>query len=164
MIRSAVLAAFLSIGPAIAIAQDTSVSLGPMQQDTDLPVEVTSDTLTVEDEQGIAVFEGDVVAIQGEMRLAAPRIRVDYVENAETGKTDITRMHATGGVTYFNGRDAAESAEAVYEHDEANLVMTGDVVLTQGPSVIQGTKLTVDLETGTGLMQGRVRSVFRSDN
>ena len=94
------------------------------------------------------------------MRLTAPRIEVYYVEAAETGSTEIQRMFATGGVTYVNGEDAAESLEAVYEPEAGTLVMTDSVLLTQGTTAIAGSRLTVELDTGTGVMEGRVRTTF----
>jgi len=41
------------------------------------------------------------------------------------------------------------------------LVMTGDVLLTQGASVMSGQKLDVDLKTGVGRMDGRVRTILQ---
>ena len=77
----------------------------------------------------------------------------------ETGKA-ISRMHATGGVTMVNGPETAESDEAVYTLSDGIVIMTGDVLLTQGSSAISGTRLRVDLNAGTGLMEGRVTTVF----
>jgi lipopolysaccharide export system protein LptA len=39
--------------------------------------------------------------------------------------------------------------------------MTGDVVLTQGQSALSSERLVIDLATGTGRLDGRVRTVFR---
>lgn len=135
--KAAVLAALITsmpLAPLAPLAQDagsgTGVQVGPLEHDTSQPVEVTSDTLTVEDEKGLAIFEGNVVVIQGEMRMTAPRVRVEYTQRTEGSGADIDRMHATGGVTFVNGEEAAESKEAVYRPDDGNLVMTGDVILT----------------------------------
>ena len=144
----------------IASAQTRTTGIGLLEQDTSLPVEVTSETLTVEDTAGFAVFEGNVVVVQGPMRLTAPWIRVDYTETEEGG-TAITEMNARGGVTFTNGPEAAESNEATYRPEDGDLLMTGDVILVQGPSVMEGEKLTVDLALGTGLMEGGVRTVFQ---
>jgi lipopolysaccharide export system protein LptA len=38
--------------------------------------------------------------------------------------------------------------------------MTGDVLLNQDTTTIAGPMLIIDVEKGTGLMQGRVKSVF----
>ena len=40
------------------------------------------------------------------------------------------------------------------------VTMTGDVRLTQGQNVISGQKLVVNLDTGTGTMEGRVRTTL----
>ena len=42
-------------------AQGTSVAFGTMRQDTDAPVEVTSDQLSVDQDSGTAIFTGDVL-------------------------------------------------------------------------------------------------------
>ena len=160
-LRPAAVAALLAMVPLAAAAQETSVALNNFEHDTSQPVEVTSNTLSVEDQAGVAVFEGDVVVIQGEMRMAAERVRVEY--GTDGADTEISEMFATGGVTYTNGQDAAESQEAVYRPEEGDLVMTGDVVLTQGPSIMSGQRLVVDLDAGTGVMEGRVRTIFQSD-
>jgi lipopolysaccharide transport protein LptA len=102
------------------------------------------------------IATGNVIVIQGTMRLTAPEVQVDY---AADGKK-IARLHATGGVTLANGGEAAEAQEAVYTIDSGQVVMTGDVLLTQGTSAISGKLLTVDLATGTGVMEGRVQTVF----
>ena len=151
------------LGAAIAAAQGTQVSVGSLTQDTSLPVEVTSDSLSVANEDGHAVFEGNVTVVQGPMKLAAQRIEVVY-SKAGDGSTDVDSMTATGGVTYANGTDAAESREAVYSPEAGTLVMTGDVLLTQGAAAMSGQSLTVHLADGTGVMEGRVRTVFQQGN
>ncbi|MDU8942389.1 LptA/OstA family protein [Ovoidimarina sediminis] len=154
----------LALTPVVAIGQGTGITLGSLQHDTSLPVEVTSDNLSVENEAGVAIFDGNVIVIQGAMRLAAGNIRVSYGETGDGGRTEISEMIASGGVTFANGSDAAEASDAVYSPEAGTLVMTGDVVLTQGPSVISGERLTVDLGAGTGVMEGRVRTIFQSQN
>ena len=137
-------------------AQQADIRFGGLQQDTTLPVEVTSDTLSVDQATGAAVFTGNVLAKQGEMRLTAGAIRVEYTAAGD----GIDRLLATDGVTLVSPTDAAEAREAVYTIASGTVVMTGDVLLTQGNAAISGEKLTVNLKDGTGTMTGRVRSVF----
>jgi len=40
--------------------------------------------------------------------------------------------------------------------------MTGNVLLTQGPNTLGGDRLTVDLEAGSGRMEGNVRTIFQT--
>ena len=139
-------------------AYGQGVAFGPFRQDPEEPVEVTSERLEVDDEAGIATFIGDVIVVQGQMRLNAPRVRVEY-SSGEAGQIEF--MHATGGVTMVNGEETAEGEEATYTIEAGEVVMTGDVIVTQGPNVLAGQRLSVDLDTGTGTMEGRVRTIFR---
>lgn len=140
-----------------AWAQGTSVAFGTLQQDPDAPVEVTSDALTVDQETGKAVFTGNVVVGQGEMRLSAPRVQVVYNET----NTGIESVTATGGVTLISGPDAAEAQRADYDIDGGTILMTGDVLLTQGLSALTSNRMTVDLRDGTARMTGQVKTVLQ---
>lgn len=152
-LRALCLAVVLA-GP--AAAQQADIRFGGLQQDTSLPVEVTSESLSVDQASGAAVFTGNVVAAQGEMRLTAGTIRVEYADDGE----GIARLIASDGVTLVSPTDAAEAAEAVYTIASGTVVMSGDVLLTQGGAAISGQSLTVNLTDGTGTMTGGVKTVF----
>jgi lipopolysaccharide export system protein LptA len=135
----------------------TAIGFEGLRQDPSAPVEVASDALTVEQAAGRAVFTGNVVVAQGDLRLAAATVTVDYAADG----AGIRRITAGGGVTFATATDAAEAREAVYEVETGALTLTGDVVLTQGPATITGDRLVADLRAGTGRIEGRVRTVFR---
>lgn len=141
-----------------AFAQGTNVGFGGIRGDPTLPVEIQAETFVVDQTDGSATFTGNVVIAQGEMRLGAAEVRVDY---AEGDQSRIEKLTATGGVTLVSGQDAAEAARAEYTIDGGTVVMTGDVLLTQGPNTMTGEKLTVDLKTGTGRMEGGVKTVLQ---
>lgn len=153
--RALALAALLL--PATAAAQTTEVQLGGIRTDPDAPVEITADRLEADQNAGLAIFTGDVVMIQGPMRLTAPRVEVFY---ATDGSGDMDRAHATGGVTMTSGEDAAEGQEAVYTIADGVVVMTGDVLLLQQGQTIAGQRFTANLDDGTGVMEGRVAVVI----
>ena len=153
--KSLALAALLALCGPVA-AQEAKIAFGGLAQDTSLPVEVQADTLSVNNADGTAVFEGNVLVGQGEMRLAAAKVAVEYDKDGKS----IARLHATGGVTIANLADAAEAQEALYTIDSGVIVLTGDVLLTQGTSALSGQKLTIQLKDGTGVMEGRVSTVF----
>lgn len=144
--------------PGPALAQGAEVAFGGLKADTSLPVEVTADGLSVNQTDGTAVFTGKVLVTQGAMKLAADRVEVVY--GAED-RSRIERLHASGQVTLVSGKDAAEAADAVYTIDSGAVEMTGNVLLTQGANTITGQKLVVDLSTGTGRMEGRVKTVLQ---
>ena len=147
----------LTFPPAL-FAQGANVAFGTIRQDTGLPVEVTADNLSVDQATGTAVFTGNVMIGQGEMRLSAARVLVVYREEAE----GIARLEATGGVTLVSGADAAESERADYDIDDGTIVMSGNVLLAQGRNALSSDKMSVRLSDGTAEMSGRVRTVLQS--
>ncbi|QCO55632.1 lipopolysaccharide transport periplasmic protein LptA [Pseudorhodobacter turbinis] len=153
-----VVLASLALFPAMATAQGASVAFGELKQDTTLPVEVSADQLAVNQADGSAMFTGNVLVGQGEMRLSAGQVKVEYTADG----SGISKLYASNGVTLVNTTDAAESREAVYTIDSGTVVMTGDVLLTQGGNALSGQKLVIDLKVGTGVMEGRVQTVFQS--
>jgi lipopolysaccharide export system protein LptA len=157
-LRILLLPLFLGLQIAPVVAQGASVAFGTIRQDTDQPVEVTADNLSVDQETGTAIFTGNVLIGQGEMRLSAARVLVVY--RAET--QGIARLEATGGVTLVSGPDAAESQRADYDIDDGTIVMTGNVLLAQGNSALSADKMSVRLSDGTAQMSGRVKTILQT--
>ena len=153
-------AGILAVASGFAAAQGTNVSFGGLKADTRLPVEVTAENLSVNQADGSAVFTGDVLVKQGEMRLQAAEIRVEYGASSNV----INRLHATGGVLLVNPTDAAEAAAAVYTIATGEVVMSGNVLMTQGQTAIKGQTLVINLKTGTGRMEGGVTTTFMPGN
>ena len=153
---------FLLIGSQIlasaAVGQQFEVAFGSLQQDTGQPVEITADSLSLNQNDGTAVFKGNVLIIQGGMRISAPQVLVIY--NQES--SGIARLEATGRVLLVKEQDAAEADNADYDIDAGTVVMTGDVLLTQGQNTLSSNKMTVDLTTGSAEMQGRVKTILKS--
>ena len=139
-------------------AQGANVAFGTIRQDTGLPVEITSDNLSVEQATDTAIFTGDVLIAQGEMRLMAPRVLVVYRADAE----GIERLEATGGVTLVSGPDVAESERADYHIDSGTILMSGNVLLLQGRNALSSDKMNVNLTDGTAHMTGRVKTILQT--
>lgn len=150
----AVLAGFMAIAP--VTAQEAKIAFGDLEQDTSQPVEVTSETFSVNNADGTAVFTGDVKVSQGKMVLSAAEVQVKYDPEGRA----IREMVASGGVSVTNLGDTAQSDSAVYTIDSGVIVLSGNVRLAQGPSTMQGQKLTINLKDGTGIMEGRVTTTF----
>lgn len=147
----------LAVGAMPALAQETQVAFGSPNADPTLPVEVTSETLNVNQEDGSAEFLGNVIVIQGEMRLTAERVLVIYNE----AQSAIERMEATENVVLVSPPDAAEGDWAEYTIDSGVIEMKGNVLLTQGPSVISGDEMIANLNTGLATMSGRVKTILQ---
>ena len=140
-------------------AAQTNINLGGISADPSAAVEVTADNLTVDQDTGTAVFSGNVVIGQGNLRISAGNVSVVYSE--ATG--DIAQLLASGGVTFVTDTEAAEASEADYNLTSGMLILSGNVLLTQGASALSADKMTVNLNTGNAQMSGRVRTVFQQD-
>lgn len=143
------------------VAQGTAITLGGLNADPSAPLEITADSLSVDQDTGVAIFTGNVVIGQGDLRLSAGEVRVVYDDT--TGEID--SLDITGGVTFVTATEAAESQTASYNLETGQMTLSGDVLVTQGASAIAADRMTVNLETGTARMDGRVRTVFQqADN
>lgn len=156
MLRFSVIAVITALSAGGAGAQ--TVAFGGIKADTKAPVEVTAETLRVDQATGKATFTGKVLIGQGAMRLSAETVTVTY---AAGGQQQIQSLDASGGVTLVNGPDAAEAQAAVYDVKSGRIVLTGDAIVTQGQSVLAGDKIEVNLADGTASVAGRVRSVLQ---
>lgn len=147
---------------ALPASAQVSVGFGGEAHDAQQPVEITSDSLSLDQENGNAVFSGNVLVIQGNLRMAAGEITVLY-STQENGQ-GVQRVIASGGVLVTRGADAAEGESADYAVDDALLTLNGNVLITQGATAISGDRLVVNMDTGSGTVSGRVRTVLQSDN
>ncbi|MCV6597191.1 MAG: lipopolysaccharide transport periplasmic protein LptA [Mangrovicoccus sp.] len=153
----------LMLWPAAVQSQGTDVRLNSVDQESrDAPVEVISNQLEVDQLAGTALFTGDVVVTQGEIRINAPEMLVQYIMLPDGSvSSEVDTITANGGVLMVTPTEEAESDDAVYTPARDEVVMTGNVLLTQGPNTVNGTRLTVDVTTGEGRMEGRVRTVLQ---
>lgn len=140
----------------MTVAQ-TNITLGGLNVDNTAAVEIAADNLAVDQDNGTATFSGNVIIGQGDLRLSAGSVRVVYSE--ATG--DIASLLASGGVTFVTASEAAEAQSANYNLVSGELVLTGDVLLTQGASALSAERMVINLTAGTAQMSGRVRTVFQ---
>ena len=134
------------------------IGFGGVNYDAGTPIEVTADSLTVDQSTGEAVFTGNVIVVQGDLRMAAGAVRVVYAEQG--GAQDVREVLATGGVLVTRGSDAAEGGQARFDVNSSLLTLSGDVLVTQGGTAIAGDTMVVNMRTGSGSVDGRVRTVL----
>lgn len=157
MIKRIALFAMLMGSP---VAAQTNIDLGGITTDPTAAVEVAADSLSVDQDTGTAIFDGNVVIGQGDLRIGAGRAEVVY----DRASGDIARFAASGGVTFATATEAAEAQNATYDLTNGKLILTGEVLLTQGPSALSADRMTIDVKTGNAQMEGRVRTVFQQGN
>ena len=150
-VLAAVLAVVLLLPPGAGVGW-AQVGKG---YDTSLPIEITADSLEIQQEEQIAVFTGNVDAVQGELNLRADRLVVYYRTNAKESNA-ISLIEAFGNVFMSSPTEIAQGAKGLYNLDTDKIELIGDVVLTRGESVIRGDRLEMDLATGKSRVSGNV--------
>src|SRR4030095_15190833 len=137
----------IAAGPAIA-QQDVSALKG---HDSRAPIDLSADRAEAQDRADRAIFSGNVVVKQGELTLRTARLTVAY---ASQNGIDINRIDASGGVTDGSARETATGDFAVYDLDQGLITMVGNVRLERGGSFLSGARLTIDLDSGSAVMDG----------
>jgi lipopolysaccharide export system protein LptA len=141
------------------------------------PVKIEATALEVRDRDQTAVFTGNVVVQQGDTELRCRELTVHYEGGALATATAadkqpvspqrIRRLVASGGVIITSRDQRATGASGVYDLRANTVTLSGDVVLTQGPNVMRGERLVVDLTSGLSRLDaegkarpGRVHGLF----
>jgi lipopolysaccharide export system protein LptA len=153
-------------------------ALQGFSQNRDKPIKITSSTLEVRDKDKVATFSGDVHLIQGDTTLRSKTLVVFYDDDSApkpakpppiAGAADaspisqqIRRVEAKGGVFVTQKDQTATGESGVFDTQANTVTLIGNVVIAQGPNVVKGDRLTVDLTSGTsrvecGKSQGQCR-------
>ena len=158
LLLSLVLAGLLgaaAVSPAVAQLDELNGN-----HDSQAPIEITADTLEVRQTENLAIFRGDVDAIQGDLLLKADMLVVHYRDNMERpDQPGISQIDAEGNVFVSSPNETAQGARGVYDVDNQMIWLTGQVILTQGDNIIQGDRLELNLATG----KSRVLSAVSDD-
>lgn len=156
MLFKTVITAVVCTSFGFASFAQSAIALSGGSHDTKQAVEMAADSLSVDQNNNMATFTGNARIAQGNLRLSANTIQVTY----SSDQSQVTKVIATNNVLFTNGAETAEAQSAVYSLDQGNIVLSGSVLLLQGPSAISGDTLTLDLTKNTGVMNGNVKSVF----
>ncbi|HWE47727.1 MAG TPA: LptA/OstA family protein [Caulobacteraceae bacterium] len=142
------------------------------------PIDISADHVTADNNAHSATYEGHVEALQGGNRMRSDTLNVFFKQHAGTPasstKNDgpasswggIDHLEAIGNVYFVTPTQVIRGDRADYTQATDTLVVTGQVVVTQGEDVMRGTRLTYVRSTGKSTMDaggGRVRTIFYPD-
>lgn len=161
-------AAILAIGwTGGATAQGLSGSIGNLAVNSDAPIRIEADVLEIDEPQSTATFTGKVKATQDNMVLNTETLIVKYRAASGGEGAQLRSVDARGNVVLRVDDQTASGRNAHYDLAKEELILSGDIVLSQGDNVLRGERLVVDLKTGTANMvastattPGRVRAVI----
>lgn len=123
------------------------------------PVQVDGDRLEVLEDQGLAIFEGNVRVVQGETVMRTGRLVIHYARDgggaAAAGASQIDRLEASGGVNIQAGNRVATGEAGTYDMGTEILTLTGKrVTLSEDGNVATGCRLTVDMRANRSRLEG----------
>lgn len=160
---AAAMAAIIFGGMSLASAQEGTPT--GLKLSGDQPVQIEGDQLEVLEDQGKAVFDGNVKVVQGPTILRTGRLEIFYSQSDDgdasststmtSGASDIERLEAYEGVNIQSEDQVATGDEGSYDMKSETLVLTGkQVTLSQGGNVATGCKLTVNTGSGRAKLEG----------
>ena len=150
----------LAAAPGQALAQATTESrMGGLKLSGDQPIQIESDKLEVHESDNIAIFSGNVAVTQGKTLLKAGKMTVYYAKGGEgsatTGSANIERLVVDDKVYVKSQTQVATGDQGTFDMKSETLVLSGkEVVLTDGPNVLVGCKLTVQMKSGLAHVEG----------
>ena len=145
--------------PTLAAAQGLQIGFRGLDPDSDDPIEIAADSMTVNNETGDAQLQGNVVVVQGDMRMQANTIDIVYTQDG-----GVSEMIANGSVLLVTTEEEVEAQRAIYNVDAETMLLIGDVLMVQGRNAISAEQMDIDLQQETAVLSGRVRTILYSND
>lgn len=127
----------------------------PMDLDSDKPIEIAADALEVLQDKNMAIFSGDVEAVQGNISLKAERMEVYYRQGGQqsaAGFGAVSRIEVENNVMLSTPQESAKAAKGIYNVDKQTITLVGDVILARGKNMLRGGQLVYNLKTQKSLL------------
>ena len=149
-----IIAMALTVSPAAAQLSGDGFALSG-----DEPVQVDGDRLEVLEDQGLAVFEGNVRVVQGPTVLRTGKLVIHYARDGDgslaAGGTQIERLEASGGVNIQSENRVATGEQGTFDMASEMLTLSGSrVTLSEDGNVATGCRLTVDMRANRSRLEG----------
>jgi lipopolysaccharide export system protein LptA len=112
----------------------------------ELPIDIASDSASINDESGVAVYSGNVIVSQGRTRLEADTVSVYMKEQA------LERIEANGQPARFQEQQLNETvpttghaSKIIFESSKATLTFSGKATLNQASNSFSGEQIVYDI-------------------
>lgn len=124
------------------------LSVWALSTDSEQPIEIEADFAELDDEEGTTVYIGNVIVIQGSIRMTGDRLRVNF-----TPERDLKDAYLEGRLATFkqtpDGNQEDVEGEAIlieYHALESMLYLIEKAKVTQGERLTQGHRINYDTE------------------
>jgi lipopolysaccharide export system protein LptA len=140
----------LVVAPIFALAMLWSPANQALSTDRDQNIEIEADSAEADDEKGLAIYKGDVVIVQGTLKITGDHVTIHYDKNG-----NFTKMITLGSPANFNQLpDGKEDTSANYQRANASrmeyykatdtIILLGNAVYGQGGDRIAADRIDYD--------------------
>ena len=147
---------------------ESSAAVGAAEADK---IQVSADSLNINNEDNYAEFIGSVKAVHKDMTIDSDRLKVYYDKKSENSgasaqnEGSIKKIIAEGNVIIVSDGRTANSKKAVYMTKNGMLILTGkDARITNEQNYITGSKIIFNRSSGNVKVVGkpdrRVKAIF----
>ncbi len=157
---TSIIALFIITSPAYALKEDITK-----------PVHINADSVLFNKAKGLAVYEGNVIIVQGTLNISASKIEITAVNN------EISKLTANGSPVSFqqkmdDGKLAKGKANRViYQVKAKRIIFDGDASISQHNDTFSSNHIEYSTRTGElkagkkkASSKGRVKAVFYPTN
>ena len=131
----------------LLVATGWAVGVFALATDSEQPIEIQADFAELDDQEGKTVYVGNVVVIQGSIKMTGDKLRVNFSE-----ERDLQEVFLEGRPAYFkqtpdNGEDVEGEALLIEYHALKSLLhLIQKARLTQGERLFEGDRINYDTE------------------
>ncbi len=129
----------------VAICPNAVVGLST---DSEQPIEVEADFAELDETEGVTVYKGNVIVVQGSIRMSGEKLTVNFTEDQ-----DLKDAYLEGKPARFKQRPdnkefdtEGEALQIEYHARESLLYLIEKAKLTQGEKLFSGHRITYDTE------------------
>ena len=125
-----------------------SSGVAALTSDSEQPIQVEADFVELDEGTGITVYKGNVIVIQGSIRMTGDKLTVNFTDDQ-----DLKDAYLEGRPAYFKQRPEnknfdteGEALQIEYHARESLLYLIEAAKLTQGDRLFSGHRITYDTE------------------
>jgi lipopolysaccharide export system protein LptA len=136
-----------------------------LSTDREQAIEIEADSAEVDDEKGVAIYKGDVVIVQGTLKITGDKVTISYGDDG-----DFKKMVTLGNPAHFNQLpDGKKNSPANYQRAQASrmeyikatdiIVLLGNAVYGQGGDKVAADR--IDYDSRKGRMKARTMTASK---
>ena len=144
-------------------AEETLFKLTPVTLAKGAPIQISSDTALYDENQGFAIFKGDVRVGHGPYQIRGKHLKVVFDVTVK-GKKEPLELVFIDGIIFSNGFEMGKSQKANYNIANGLIILREDVMFKQKESVFFGQTAEFDLNSNNMSFKGRINASISTND